>query len=68
MAQVKCPVLFLLGNQDQMTTPKAAQSLVKAASSAHVRHATVVVPVGHHQMTEAPEETLLALGNFLHSN
>ena len=68
MAQVKCPVLFLLGSQDQMTTPKAAQPLVKAASSAHVRHATVAVPVGHHQMTEAPEETLLALGNFLHSN
>lgn len=67
MAQVKCPVLFLLGKQDQMTTPKAAQSLVKAASLAHVRHTTVTVPVGHHQMTEAPEETLLALGHFLHS-
>ena len=65
MAQVKCAVLFLLGQQDQMTTPKAAQALVKAASLAHVRHVTVTVPVGHHQMTEAPEETLLALGNFL---
>ena len=31
MALVKCPVLFLLGQQDQMTTPKAAQSLVAAA-------------------------------------
>ena len=65
MAQVKCPVLFLLGQQDQMTTPKAAQSLVAAALAAGVRHRVTYVPVGHHQMTEAPEETLAAIRGFL---
>ena len=65
MAQVKCPVLFLLGQQDQMTTPKAAQSLIAAAQAAGVKHQVVHVPVGHHQMTEAPEETLAAIKGFL---
>lgn len=53
MAQVTCPVLFALGEQDQMTPPKAAQTLVKAAQAAgkavQIRH----LPSGHHQMTEA---------------
>ena len=65
MAQVKCPVLFVLGQQDQMTTPKAAQSLMAAAQAAGVQHRVVHVPVGHHQMTEAPEETLAAIKGFL---
>ena len=65
MALVTCPVLFLLGQQDQMTTPKAAQSLVAAAKAAGVKHRVVYVPVGHHQMTEAPEETLDAIKSFL---
>ena len=65
MAQVKCPVLFVLGEQDQMTTPKAAQSLVAAALVAGVQHEVVYVPVGHHQMNEAPEETLAAIKGFL---
>jgi pimeloyl-ACP methyl ester carboxylesterase len=61
MAKVACPVLFILGQDDQMTPPKAAQSLVQAA-----RNATVVtVGSGHHQMTEAPEATLAALRQFL---
>jgi pimeloyl-ACP methyl ester carboxylesterase len=61
MAKVQCPVLFLLGEADQMTPPKAAQSLVKTARNARV----VMVPSGHHQMTEAPEATLSALKDFL---
>jgi pimeloyl-ACP methyl ester carboxylesterase len=61
MAKVICPVLFVLGSVDQMTQPGAAQSLVTAA-----RHGTVAyLPVGHHQMTEAPEEMLKALTSFL---
>ena len=67
MAQVTCPVLFLLGQQDQMTTPKAAQSLVAAAQAAGVKHQVTYVPVGHHQMTEAPEESLAAMKEFLRS-
>ena len=65
IAQVTCPVLFLLGGQDQMTHPKAAQGLIAAARTAGHRVAVVNVPVGHHQMTEAPEETLAAMREFL---
>ena len=65
MAQITCPVLFLLGGQDQMTHPKAAQGLIAAAKAAGRRASVVSVPVGHHQMTEAPEETLAAMRDFL---
>ena len=65
MAQVTCPVLFVLGGQDQMTHPKAAQSLIAAAKSRGLRVLVTSVPVGHHQMTEAPDETLMAMRNFL---
>ena len=60
MAALTCPVLFALGSQDQMTAPKGAQGLVNAARAAgqHVEVATL--PVGHNQMTEAPEEKLHA--------
>ena len=61
MAKATCNVLFVLGAQDQMTPPKAAQGLIKAAKNAQV----ATVGVGHHQMTEAPEETLAALRLFL---
>ena len=65
MAQVRCPVLFVIGRVDQMTPPRAAQSLIDAAQAAGVSHRVVRVPMGHHQMTEAPEETLQALRDFL---
>jgi pimeloyl-ACP methyl ester carboxylesterase len=65
IARVQCPVLFLLGAHDQMTPPRAAQGLIDAAHAA-ARDVTVKhVPVGHHQMTEAPEETLAALRGFM---
>ena len=61
MASVVCPTLFLLGDVDQMTPPKAANSL-----QAKARHAQVVMlPGGHHQMTETPEPMLKALNTFL---
>jgi len=65
MAVVACPVLFVLGAQDQMTPPKAAQGLVRAARAAGKAVTVASVPVGHHQMAEAPEETLRALRDFL---
>lgn len=65
IAQITCPVLFLLGGQDQMTHPKAAQGLITAAKAAGHRVSVVSVPVGHHQMTEAPDETLAAMRDFL---
>ena len=65
MAQVRCPVLLVIGRADQMTPARAAQTLIDAAQAAGVSHRVVRVPMGHHQMTEAPEETLQALRDFL---
>ena len=65
MTQVTCPVLFLLGANDQMTTPRAAQSLIDQAQASGKKFSVVTVPMGHHQMSESPEETLSALKNFL---
>ncbi|MBT9466496.1 alpha/beta hydrolase [Hydrogenophaga sp.] len=65
MAKITCPVLFLLGGQDQMTHPKTAQGLIQVARAAGHRVSVTSVPAGHHQMTEAPEETLVAIRNFL---
>ena len=67
MAQVSCPVLFALGEQDQMTPPRAAKSLIAAALGRQVCPDVQVknLPVGHHQMTEAPEELLQAIKAFL---
>jgi len=65
MTGVTCPVLFVLGESDQMTPPRAAKSLVDQAK-AHGKKFTVAnVSMGHHQMSEAPEETLNALKLFL---
>jgi pimeloyl-ACP methyl ester carboxylesterase len=61
MAKVQCPVLFLLGQDDAMTPPKAAQGLQKQARDAR----TVIVPAGHQMMTEAPDAVLFALRDFL---
>jgi pimeloyl-ACP methyl ester carboxylesterase len=61
MAQVQCPVLFVLGSVDQMTPPKAAQGLIQKARNAQVVH----LPGGHHQMNETPEPMLAALTGFL---
>ena len=65
MAKVQCPVLFILGSVDQMTPPKAAQGLIKAAKQRGAVPKVVMVNSGHHQMSEAPEETLAALREFL---
>ncbi len=61
MAQVQCPTLFVLGQADQMTPPKAAQSLIGRAKNARV----VKLPAGHSLMTEAPDGVLQALKDFL---
>ncbi|MFM7024944.1 MAG: alpha/beta fold hydrolase [Limnohabitans sp.] len=61
MEKVQCPTLFVLGNQDQMTPPKAAQSLIAHATNARV----VQLPAGHSPMTEAPDGVLQALKDFL---
>ena len=48
-----------------MTTPRAAQSLIDQAQASDKKFSVVNVPMGHHQMSESPEETLSALKNFL---
>jgi pimeloyl-ACP methyl ester carboxylesterase len=61
LAKLQCPVLFLLGKNDAMTPPKAAQGLQQKARQAR----TVVVEAGHQLMTEAPDAVLFALRDFL---
>ena len=65
ITQITCPVLFLLGAQDQMTQAKAAQPLIAKARASGKTVQVASLPVGHHQMTEAPEETLFAMRDFL---
>lgn len=61
MDRVACAVLFILGNNDQMTPPKAAQPLVARARQGRV----VRLPAGHSLMTESPDGVLFALTAFL---
>jgi len=65
IAAVQCPILFALGEQDQMTPPKAAQGLIQTAKAAGKSVQVVMLPMGHNQMTESPDETLFALRDFL---
>jgi pimeloyl-ACP methyl ester carboxylesterase len=62
--EVTCPVLFILGSLDQMTPARAAQSLIEQAQASGKDFEVVTVPMGHHQMSESPEETLNALKTF----
>ncbi len=65
ISEVTCPVLFVLGAQDQMTMAKAAQPLINKAKAAGKAVQVAMLPVGHHQMNETPEETLFAIRDFL---
>ncbi len=55
-AQVRCPVTLILGERDQMTSPKATRELATA-----LRAKTVTLPAGHSLMTEAPDGVLNAV-------
>lgn len=61
MQAVTCPVLFILGRNDQMTLAKSAQGLIGRARQGKV----VVLEAGHQLMTEDPEGTLNAMKDFL---
>jgi dienelactone hydrolase len=65
IAAVTCPILFLLGAHDQMTQPRAAQSLIAKARETGKRFDVIHLPMGHHQMTETPDGTLFAIRDFL---
>ena len=53
------------GDRDQMTHPKAAKGLIAAAKEHGKTFSVKTVPVGHHEMTEAPDTTLQHLRDFL---
>lgn len=61
MEKVTAPVLFVLGRNDAMTPPKAAQALQRKARDGR----TALVDGGHQMMTEAPDAVLAALKDFL---
>ena len=57
---VQCPAHFILGDRDQMTTPKSARELAAAL------HASVaLLPCGHALMQERPDGVLGALRHAL---
>lgn len=59
-AEVACPVRMVLGDQDQMTPPRATAQLA-AVLEAEV----LTVPAGHAMMQEAPDAVLDALRGML---
>ena len=59
-ARVHCPAQLLLGDRDQMTSPKATAELVRLLN-AEVRY----LQAGHALMAEAPDGVLNALKAFL---
>jgi pimeloyl-ACP methyl ester carboxylesterase len=63
-ANVKCPVLLILGKRDVMTPPRAASPLLQKIPSAT---SEIVDPSGHSLMAEAPDTTLDALVEFFGS-
>jgi pimeloyl-ACP methyl ester carboxylesterase len=63
-AQVRCPVLFVVGRRDAMTPPRAAQTLAQVFAQAGVSYGTVMLDAGHALMTEQPDATLDALFAF----
>lgn len=65
IAQITCPVLFVLGSMDAMTQAKSAQTLIEGAKNAGKQVLVSRLPVGHYQMSEAPEQSLAAIREFL---
>ena len=61
-AKVRCPALFLLGQRDLMTPPRAAAALVQAIPGART---VSIASSGHSLMAEAPDAVLDALIEFL---
>lgn len=55
-AAIRCPVTLILGDRDQMTSPKAVEPLLQA-----LRPSVVRLPAGHDLMGEAPDGVLQAI-------
>ena len=65
IAQITCPVFFVLGELDQMTPAKSAQGLINKARESGKNVQVINLPVAHHQMSETPDATLFAIRDFL---
>ena len=63
--KIGCPVLFVVGDDDQMTQARAAQPLINAARDSGKAVQVATLPVGHHHMTETPDSLLFAMKAFL---
>jgi pimeloyl-ACP methyl ester carboxylesterase len=61
IGRVHCPILFVLGDEDQMTPAKGAKGLIDQAKSVQVLR----LPVGHQMMSEAPDRVLEGLRVFV---
>jgi pimeloyl-ACP methyl ester carboxylesterase len=59
--ELPCPALFVLGGRDQMTPPKAAQSLIGACAQPQ---AVTLPATGHAMMAENPDGVRCALAGF----
>ena len=59
-AKVECPAHLILGERDQMTTPKQAREIAQALNAK-----VHTVPAGHALMAEAPDAVLAALRSAL---
>lgn len=60
-ANVKCPVLLILGKRDVMTPPRSAKGLQDKLPHCET---ALIDPSGHSLMAEAPDATLDALISF----
>jgi pimeloyl-ACP methyl ester carboxylesterase len=60
-AKVQCPVDFVLGARDQMTSPKQTADIARA-----LKARISMVNAGHQLMSEAPDAVLAALRRALH--
>jgi pimeloyl-ACP methyl ester carboxylesterase len=60
-------MLFIVGKADQMTPPKAAKTLIDAATASGKSVKVVTLDAGHSLMTEAPDGVLMALRDFFNS-
>ena len=59
-ARVRCPASLILGDRDQMTTPRQTRDIAEA-----LKAKVINVPAGHDLMAEAPEALLAALRQVL---
>jgi pimeloyl-ACP methyl ester carboxylesterase len=59
-AKVRCPATLIIGERDQMTTPRQTRDIAQA-----LKARVITVPAGHDLMAEAPEAVLMALREVL---